>query len=335
MGRGGKGKGGKGKGGKGGKAAGDKKRQKVEQLPYEEGERGFLVSASSCQNALRGSKDVRLWLEVETEGEAGESTAPAPATAAEGLDAELAALRNSGSTEALLSRRFLPIGTLCRQVAFLKVQQQTDVPSKLANLLLRPGERKPLEPPQFTSRFAEQVFPVDITCRPRLEEFESLAMKFLTSHAGRTWRLVYEEFRGGWNTISREDAMRMCRAVLKPENLSVSEPQVTILCTVNPRFVGLAAMENLDAEDLRVKYGEEDSTEDEMERMRRRHCRYGANCTRRDCIFKHPEDRVPLPPMQDISPAEKSMSNAASSDGTNVPSPLGEKANEDSERVIE
>lgn len=28
----------------------------------------------------------------------------------------------------------------------------------------------------------------------------------LTAHAGRRWRLLYEHFRGGWNTISREDS---------------------------------------------------------------------------------------------------------------------------------
>ena len=32
-----------------------------------------------------------------------------------------------------------------------------------------------------------------------------LASDVLTAHAGRRWRLLYEHFRGGWNTISRED----------------------------------------------------------------------------------------------------------------------------------
>ena len=31
-----------------------------------------------------------------------------------------------------------------------------------------------------------------------------LVADVLAAHAGRRWRLVYEHFRGGWNTISRE-----------------------------------------------------------------------------------------------------------------------------------
>merc|ERR1712187_689749 len=64
-------------------------------------------------------------------------------------------------------------------------------------------------------------------------------------------------------------------------------------------------------EDLQVRYGEEDSTEDELERLRRRHCRYGAACTRRDCVFKHPEDRVLAPPKATTPEAEASIPPAA------------------------
>mmetsp|Transcript_94010 Transcript_94010/g.298475 ORF Transcript_94010/g.298475 Transcript_94010/m.298475 type:complete len:256 (+) Transcript_94010:64-831(+) len=249
-------------GGKGG-GRGRGKRRKQDGDVREEGERGFLVTGDTCQNALRGAKDFRLWLEVEApEGEppvrdaasaeeagaveAAPAAAPAAeASAARGLDAELAALRAEGAA----GRRFLPIGMVCKQVAFLKAQSEADVPSQLVRQFCAKGAKRP-----FNSRFAERVLPVDGSSRPKLEAFREMARGLLSPRAGSTWRLEFEAFRGGWNTISREDAMEACRDVLGSEKVSVTDPDVTVLCTLHPRFVGLAALE-MDADDLHI--GEE------------------------------------------------------------------------------
>ena len=66
-----------------------------------DGERGFLVTGLTCQDALRGLKDLRLWLDVEAEVK----------PEAQGLDAELAELRCDPS-----ERRFITVGMVCKQV---------------------------------------------------------------------------------------------------------------------------------------------------------------------------------------------------------------------------
>merc|ERR1712151_1260890 len=107
-------------------------------------------------------------------------------------------------------------------------------PTRLAGRILGPKAQKP-----FLSRFAERVLPVDASSRPKKDDFEVMARSHLKPYIGQTWKLFYEHFRGGWNTISKEDAMTMCKEVLTADNLSISEPQVTVICTVSPRFVGL------------------------------------------------------------------------------------------------
>eukprot|EP00439_Symbiodinium_sp_Y106_P086044 s1324_g30.t4 len=225
-----------------------KKRKKKSQGPGHdddcEGERGFLVTGMTCQNALRGLKDLRLWLEVEAElagtGSRDEA-AERPQGVAESLDAELAELRSDPT-----QRRFLTVGMVCKEVAFLRSQHEADLPSGLAKKFLGPSAKR-----RFISRFADRVLPVDGSTRPKLESFKSLAEGMLSGHKGRPWRLLYEAFRGGWNTISKEDAMEACKQHLGPDSQSVSEPEVTIVCTVQPRFVGLAVVE-LDIDCLRV-----------------------------------------------------------------------------------
>ncbi|CAE7592369.1 TY5A, partial [Symbiodinium pilosum] len=207
---------------------------------YEEGERGFLVTGMTCQNALRGLKDLRLWLEVE----AAEEEQPAAKEArgvAESLDAELAELRSDPT-----QRRFVTIGMVCKEVAFLRLQRASDVPSKLACQCLASTAKK-----RFVSRFADRVLPVDASARPKAESFRSLAEDTLSPHSGRPWRLLYEAFRGGWNTVSKEDAMEACKQHLGADCQSVSEPEVAVVCTVQPRFVGLAVVE-MDVDFLRV-----------------------------------------------------------------------------------
>eukprot|EP00747_Dinoflagellata_sp_TGD_P105397 gnl/TRDRNA2_/TRDRNA2_169531_c0_seq2.p1 gnl/TRDRNA2_/TRDRNA2_169531_c0~~gnl/TRDRNA2_/TRDRNA2_169531_c0_seq2.p1 ORF type:complete len:278 (+),score=55.61 gnl/TRDRNA2_/TRDRNA2_169531_c0_seq2:69-902(+) len=218
---------------------------------YEPGERGFLVTGTTCQNALRGAKDFRLWLEVEAEsGEGvGESLAPASATASvvESLDAELAELTEGGGA----SRRFLCVGMLCKQVAFMRAQREGDIPSMLVRRFLSSsGERL------FHSRFAERIYPADVSSRPRADEFDALVDETLAPHVGKSWKLAFEQFRGGWNTITKDAALAACKRVLKEEHLSVCEPDITVLCTVQPRFVGLAVLENMDADELEVTQGD-------------------------------------------------------------------------------
>lgn len=243
--------GGRGHGGKGGdKPAAKKARVEVN---YQDGDRGFLVEGASCQEALRGSKDWRLWLEVEAELPP-ESGAGQASTAAEGLDAELAELRAGGDEEALAARRFVPVGPVCKQVAYVRAQRDEDVPSSLAHRFLRPSATK-----KFTSRFAEKVFPVDQTSRPKVDDFKAMASEALAPHVGRAWRFCFEHFRGGWNTVSRDEALATCKEVLGSENLSVSDPEISVLCTLNPRFVGLAVLQGIDVEDLRVDYGDRKS----------------------------------------------------------------------------
>eukprot|EP00933_Yihiella_yeosuensis_P060483 TRINITY_DN6323_c1_g1_i2.p1 TRINITY_DN6323_c1_g1~~TRINITY_DN6323_c1_g1_i2.p1 ORF type:complete len:238 (+),score=49.81 TRINITY_DN6323_c1_g1_i2:80-793(+) len=219
------------------------KKQKGQAEAYEDGERGFLVTGYTCQDALRGAKDLRLWLEVEAELPNGTEPQTGGATAAASLEAELAELTSGDAS----NRRFLSVGMVCKQVAFLRSLNSVDVPSRLATRFLAPNANK-----RFLSRFADQVLPVDCSSRPKQENFKSLAHNVLSPHAGRKWRLVYEPFRGGWNTISKEDALNACKEHLGADNLNVSEPEVTVLCTVSPRFVSLTALE-LDSEYLRVE----------------------------------------------------------------------------------
>jgi len=222
------------------------KRQKTEDN-YEDGESGFLVTSADCQSALRGLKDLRLWLDVEVEPESNEADPlPVAVSSSTGLDAELAELKEGGK-----QGRFLSVGMVCKGVAFLKTQHESDVPSDAVLKILGKGVKNP-----FVSRFADRVWPVDRSCRPKKDEFSSLAQTVLERHRGKTWRLVYEQFRGGWNTISQEDALAACKTHLSAELLSVSEPEVTVLCTVQPRFVGLAAV-RLDIDDLEVTFKDE------------------------------------------------------------------------------
>merc|ERR1719245_2735485 len=98
---------GKGKGK--GKGKGPKKPRTCNQDPPLEGERGFLIEASCSQDALRGSKEWRLWIDVEAElsplwmesGD-GETQKTKSTTAADSLEAELGDLKGDR-----LNRRFL------------------------------------------------------------------------------------------------------------------------------------------------------------------------------------------------------------------------------------
>mmetsp|Transcript_19996 Transcript_19996/g.38416 ORF Transcript_19996/g.38416 Transcript_19996/m.38416 type:complete len:237 (+) Transcript_19996:3-713(+) len=224
---------------------GKRKRQDVDQ--YKDGERGFLVTGFSCQDALRGLKDLRQWLEVEADdtGTSNVTNVEAtPSTVGKNLDAELLELRQGD----LSARRFLSTGMVCKRVAFLKLQHAQDVPSDLAHRFLGPGKRR-----TFTSRFAERILPVDNSSQPTQQAFESLVREVFNPHKGKTWRLVFEPFRGGWNTISQQDALSACKMVLGEDCLSVTSPEVTLLCTLCPRFVGLAALP-MDFEDLQVQF---------------------------------------------------------------------------------
>lgn len=138
-----------------------------------EGERGFLVTGMTCQNALRGLKDLRLWLEVEAEvAGTTDEAAERPQGVAESLDAELAELRSDPA-----QRRFLTVGMVCKEVAFLRCQHQADLPSGLAKKCLGPSAAR-----RFVSRFADRVLPVDGSTRPKLESFKSLAEGMLAGH---------------------------------------------------------------------------------------------------------------------------------------------------------
>ncbi|CAE7257604.1 TY5A [Symbiodinium natans] len=229
------------------KEGGPQPRKKKPKAPEPdcEGERGFLVTGQTCQNALRGLKDLRLWLEVEAEVETAVTEATEassrPRGVAESLDAELLELRSDPA-----QRRFVTVGMVCKEVAFLRLQHNADVPSRLARQFLAFSAKK-----RFVSRFADRILPVDGSARPKPENFKCLAEDTLAAHAGRPWRLLYEAFRGGWNTISKEDAMEACKQHLGPDCQSVSEPEVTVVCTVQPRFVGLAVVE-MDVDCFRV-----------------------------------------------------------------------------------
>merc|ERR1712217_975082 len=100
---------------------------------------------------------------------------------------------------------------------------------------------------------ADQVLPVDASARPKQDAFAALAREALAPHKGRAWRLFFEPFRGVWNTVSREEALALCKEVLSEDNQSVTEPEITILCTLSPRFVGLAIVD-LDVEDFQVPF---------------------------------------------------------------------------------
>mmetsp|Transcript_1972 Transcript_1972/g.5749 ORF Transcript_1972/g.5749 Transcript_1972/m.5749 type:complete len:242 (+) Transcript_1972:94-819(+) len=223
-----------------------KKKQKCDN--YEEGECGFLVTGLTCQDALRGAKDLRLWLESETEdggAPAGQGEPPdggGASSVAQSLEAELALMRDGGAA----SKRFLSVGMVCKQVAFLRAQDKSDVPSQLARQFFGSSAARP-----FSSRFAERICPVDGSSRPKLDTFGALAHKVLSPFSGKTWRLEFEEFRGGWNTVSKEDALAACKEVLKEENISVTGADITVLCTVMPRFVGIAPLE-IEIDDLEV-----------------------------------------------------------------------------------
>ncbi|CAJ1375549.1 unnamed protein product [Effrenium voratum] len=215
------------------------------QVEVAEGERGFLVTGSTCQEALRGGprpkaglKDLRLWLEVEAEEVKHAGSVPAS------LDAELADLRCDPA-----DRRFVTVGMVCKQVAFLRVQHEGDVPSRLVSRFLAPAA-----PKRFASRWADRVLPVDWSVHPKADSFKRLAKDALLSHAGRPWRLLYEPFRGGWNTISKEDALEACKENLGVDYHSVAAPEITVVCTVQPRFVGLAVVD-IDTDYLRVEDG--------------------------------------------------------------------------------
>mmetsp|Transcript_124670 Transcript_124670/g.349159 ORF Transcript_124670/g.349159 Transcript_124670/m.349159 type:complete len:253 (+) Transcript_124670:75-833(+) len=225
-----------------------KKAKGVGEEEVGEGERGFLVVGPNCQDALRGAKDLRLWLEVEADLCPAESAAATVGQAVStGLDAELAELKAGGAA----SRRFLSVGMVCRRVCFLRVQDERDVPSALCKRFFGPNAEK-----RFVSRFGDQVLPVDFSVRPRLEAFETLARETLAPHRGKAWRLHFDEFRGGWNTVSKQNALDLCKDVLSADNQSVSEPEITVICTVCPRFVGLS-VSALDGEDLEVPFSNE------------------------------------------------------------------------------
>lgn len=188
-----------------------------------------------------------MWLDVEAEPESNAADPPPIATCSSlGLDAELAEIREGGK-----QGRFLSVGMVCKGVAFLKTQHESDIPSDVVLKILGSGVKN-----HFVSRFAERVYPVDQSCRPKKDAFSSLAQAVLERHKGKTWRLVFEQFRGGWNTISQEDALAACKTHLSEERLSVTEPEVTVLCTVHPRSVGLAAL-RMDIDDLEVTFKDE------------------------------------------------------------------------------
>ncbi|CAK9065354.1 unnamed protein product [Durusdinium trenchii] len=234
-------------------------------------ERGFLVTGPTCQEALRGLKDLRLHLEVEAEERKdtqSDHRNSEGVSVCHSLDVELAELHSQ--------RRFLTVGMVCKQVAFLRAQHVDDIPSRLLSRFLVPGRDR------FVSRFADRaqlrcdalwaegsvqrwnaplpttsmqsgrVLPVDMSSQPRSERFSRLAQDVLASHAGRPWRLLYEPFRGGWNTISKEDAFEVCRNILGADRQSVADPEITVVCTVQPRFVGLAVV-TFDVDYLRVE----------------------------------------------------------------------------------
>merc|ERR1719499_71373 len=115
---------------------------------------------------------------------------------------------------------------VCKRVAFLRAQDDRDVPSQLSRRFFGPRAER-----RFVSRFADQVLPVDASARPRPDDFAAMARELLAAYRGKTWRLWYEPFRGGWNTISREDALAACKETLTGDRMSVSEPDVTVLCT--------------------------------------------------------------------------------------------------------
>jgi len=211
-------------------------------------ERGFLVTGLSCQDALRGVKDLRQWLEVEADDTCTASSNGIEAdsnTIGKNLDAELLELRHGD----LSARRFMSMGMVCKGVAFLKLQHEQDVPSHLAHTFLGPASRR-----TFTSRFADRVLPVDKSSQQTKHALETLVRDVFSKHKGKTWRLVFEPFRGGWNTISHQDALSVCKEVLGEDCLSVTSPEVTLLCTLCPRFVGLATL-SMDFEDLQVQFG--------------------------------------------------------------------------------
>merc|ERR1711879_619935 len=91
----------------------------------------------------------------------------------------------------------------------------------------------------LNSRFAQRILPVDISTHPKISEFEAMVATTLAPYVGRTWRLEFEQFHGGWNTISQAQALAACRGVLTGEHFSATNPEVTVLCTLHPRFVGL------------------------------------------------------------------------------------------------
>ncbi|CAL1157239.1 unnamed protein product [Cladocopium goreaui] len=183
---------------------------------YIDGERGFLPE---------GLKDLRLWLEVEACH--AEEVKASTGSVSQSLDAELAELRSDPA-----ERRFLTYGMVCKQVAFLRTQHDQDVPSALVSRFLAPEASK-----RFVSRFADRILPVDLSSQPKAESFSRQEPNVLAAHAGRQWRLLYEPFRGGWNTISREDAFEACKEILGAD--SQSAPALA-RCSSNSLSFGLS-----------------------------------------------------------------------------------------------
>ena len=117
------------------------------------------------------------------------------------------------------------------------------IPAKrLVSRFLVPGPRR------FISRFADRVLPVDLACQPKAESFRrplarapnelpsrGLAREVLTSHVGRQWRLLYDHFRGGWNTISKEDAFEACKEILGAERQSALASEARFVATTRWR----------------------------------------------------------------------------------------------------
>ena len=62
-----------------------------------------------------------------------------------------------------------------------------------------------------------------------------LAREVLTSHVGRQWRLLYDHFRGGWNTISKEDAFEACKEILGAERQSALASDARFVATARWR----------------------------------------------------------------------------------------------------
>ncbi|CAE8647043.1 unnamed protein product, partial [Polarella glacialis] len=82
----------------GGRKAKKHKLSRTEKVDnYEEGERGFLVTGLRCQDALRGAKDLRLWLEVEAEPQDTSAEQASGSGHAASLEAELAELKGGPS----------------------------------------------------------------------------------------------------------------------------------------------------------------------------------------------------------------------------------------------